>query len=967
MTPKAGFDPGPPTDNSNIIEQLIRALNTQPAAADLLIGLIGQQIALNAQARHSLAEAQGHWDDVDIALAETASRGRNVRENKLRNQLRVMQDGGNPTLDSAGDAAPNMPKTAHTLDFRGMTVEPDDIVPGRVRITGGGGGADCMFDFLVSACALTLDGFTEGKVYTSLSGCTFRLFSTFQGVSTWLDANSTNGGAYTVYLCGITTESVTLTPSVVNRWDKLYVYGSSRQTAGITGTLTIGGTQNSTSDIQFYDLSLPALTAGAGNNTHVVAHRCNITTLNDSGASAWVAASFYDCTIDTVTSGALTAWEDNQWQGCSLSTFDLSAGTGSTPHSAQRLIGCHLPTTGIIKIKGGSRHQIIDCEWWGSGVATTPITFIVGSYSWGNVIASNRFPAPPLSGVVIDQTGAGVFGATVDGNTFGFADSPTNFIRCAGTGIISATGNSFEPSDTTPTFFTGQYISGKFVYSTFGPNTPSNFNIELLAGSANNLYIGLGTVSGAGSSSATVIASDAQFLTLAAHSGLPNERIWTPGSGLQGTDGGAGAAYTAALGNLTADWNQTGVFDIITAGRISSRKGTGTNPFLLDVAGSSVNNLAAFLMDGSSLAGGLLFSSHSSAAGSIVGPWIYLAKSRGTHDAPTALINGDILGGIKWHAYDGTHYYEVAAVKAFTDGAIGTTDLPVRLAFFTTPDGSATQVERLRIDNSGGIGIGGAAAANASAILDIVSTTRGLLPPRMTTAQRDLIGTPATGLLIFNTTTGQYEFYNGAAWVAVGPAGTTNALLDGSNHTDTLAGAVVLGDIIHGNATPKWARLAGNTTATKKFLTQTGNGTISAVPAWDTIIAADVPDLSASYAPVPGGSGLKEVRSITIESPSAAEDLGIWITPFAITITNVYSFLRGGTSWTFNIQHGANPASPVKLWTADQAANTLTSVQTHSTTYNDATVAAGEAIKITSSAVSGAVAVAAITIEFTRN
>jgi len=53
-----------------------------------------------------------------------------------------------------------------------------------------------------------------------------------------------------------------------------------------------------------------------------------------------------------------------------------------------------------------------------------------------------------------------------------------------------------------------------------------------------------------------------------------------------------------------------------------------------------------------------------------------------------------------------------------------------------------------------------------------------------------------------------------------------------------------LGDIIYENSTPAPARLAGNTTTTKKFLVQTGNGTISAAPLWDTIIAADVPTLN---------------------------------------------------------------------------------------------------------------------------
>jgi hypothetical protein len=61
----------------------------------------------------------------------------------------------------------------------------------------------------------------------------------------------------------------------------------------------------------------------------------------------------------------------------------------------------------------------------------------------------------------------------------------------------------------------------------------------------------------------------------------------------------------------------------------------------------------------------------------------------------------------------------------------------------------------------------GAAAVAASAIMNLASTTRGFLPPRMTTAQRDAIAAPDTGLLIFNLTTGVYNFYNGAVWGAV--------------------------------------------------------------------------------------------------------------------------------------------------------------------------------------------------------
>jgi hypothetical protein len=58
----------------------------------------------------------------------------------------------------------------------------------------------------------------------------------------------------------------------------------------------------------------------------------------------------------------------------------------------------------------------------------------------------------------------------------------------------------------------------------------------------------------------------------------------------------------------------------------------------------------------------------------------------------------------------------------------------------------------------------GTTAPNASAKLDISSTTQGFLPPRMTTTQRDAISTPAAGLVIYNSTTNKHQGYNGTIW-----------------------------------------------------------------------------------------------------------------------------------------------------------------------------------------------------------
>jgi hypothetical protein len=52
----------------------------------------------------------------------------------------------------------------------------------------------------------------------------------------------------------------------------------------------------------------------------------------------------------------------------------------------------------------------------------------------------------------------------------------------------------------------------------------------------------------------------------------------------------------------------------------------------------------------------------------------------------------------------------------------------------------------------------------ASSALTVESTTRGFLPPRMTTAQRDAIASPVAGLVIYNNSTNKHQGYNGTTW-----------------------------------------------------------------------------------------------------------------------------------------------------------------------------------------------------------
>ncbi|MFZ4520569.1 MAG: PKD-like domain-containing protein [Bacteroidales bacterium] len=55
----------------------------------------------------------------------------------------------------------------------------------------------------------------------------------------------------------------------------------------------------------------------------------------------------------------------------------------------------------------------------------------------------------------------------------------------------------------------------------------------------------------------------------------------------------------------------------------------------------------------------------------------------------------------------------------------------------------------------------------ASAMLDISSTNKGLLIPRMSSESRNMIPSPATGLLIYNTTTNLFNYFNGSFWFEI--------------------------------------------------------------------------------------------------------------------------------------------------------------------------------------------------------
>lgn len=115
--------------------------------------------------------------------------------------------------------------------------------------------------------------------------------------------------------------------------------------------------------------------------------------------------------------------------------------------------------------------------------------------------------------------------------------------------------------------------------------------------------------------------------------------------------------------------------------------------------------------------------------------------------------------------------------------------------------------------------------------------------------------------------------------LAISYSGTALPILNGGTGQTTASTAfnalspiTTLGDLIYGSATNTNSRLAGNTTATKNFLVQTGTGTVSAAPSWGSIAAADVPTLNqnttGSAATLTTGRTIAITGDLAYTSPS---------------------------------------------------------------------------------------------------
>jgi hypothetical protein len=247
---------------------------------------------------------------------------------------------------------------------------------------------------------------------------------------------------------------------------------------------------------------------------------------------------------------------------------------------------------------------------------------------------------------------------------------------------------------------------------------------------------------------------------------LSTSRSWTVAGGISGSGASGQVAYwdgtTSQTGSNNLFWDisnsrlilgggantgerlqVTGDVKIVNGTSTLTHLKLGTNPFVGSFATPAIafntntgiytdNNRISFVSLGT-------YAGAFSSAG-FIGNHVWVSASANSND-----LNTPKFGCYRLNA------------AGFSSGLAGNSAGDISIA--------TNNLARITATYTGEIGIG-TSSPSASAILDITSTTKGFLPPRMTTTQKNAIATPAAGLVVYDTTLNKLCVYT-TAWETI--------------------------------------------------------------------------------------------------------------------------------------------------------------------------------------------------------
>ena len=416
---------------------------------------------------------------------------------------------------------------------------------------------------------------------------------------------------------------------------------------------------------------------------------------------------------------------------------------------------------------------------------------------------------------------------------------------------------------------------GTVTISTTGwPATPHKKIVEIVTvgtwyvshTSYGNLLYGQATAGGS-----LVAPNDAQYLVLAADSDLTVERVFAPGAGLTATDDGAGGDYHLIHATDATAIPSAHHTKYTNAEAIAAVEAEATLVLAGDVSVDAAKSLAVDHITEKTGSHGVVIDA------------AYLVVGIANTTAGSVAITGDHTGspaGGKFTLvpavdfFDPLYAWEIRAYEDDLEFSIlaGATalrakydchvEIPVgplevnAINEYTAATGVTVDGVLVKDGEVDGIDVSahdtadtGVHGAGASTLATAATVAAAI------TAFFTETGTQA--LTLGAIADGEYLKRDGATVTSGTPAG------GGAMATDPLWDA--LGDTAYGTGADTGGKVAGNTTTTKKFYTQTGDGAASAAPAWNTVVNGDLPGanvhmITGSFYAVPESTSVPKLR-----------------------------------------------------------------------------------------------------------